>query len=99
MSHLAPPPPPPESTVRLITVVLLLLPLQATTAVFGSYLSSVYYQLTLYRRCGLAGLPNHMMGEVRGTQKEDDNGPLSIQSSLLKTAITILRKVCIVQEV
>ena len=27
-----------------------------------------------------AGLPNHMMGEVRGIQKEDDLGPLTIQS-------------------
>jgi hypothetical protein len=25
---------------------------------------------------------NHMMGDVSGTQKEDDRGPLSIQSSL-----------------
>jgi hypothetical protein len=31
-----------------------------------------------------------------GTQKQDDRGPLSIQSALLKTVITILGQICIV---
>jgi hypothetical protein len=37
----------------------------ATTAVFGSYLSSLYSEITLSLHCiAGAGLPNHMMGEV-----------------------------------
>ncbi len=55
----------------------------ASRAVFGSYLSTLS---NLFWHCiAGAGLPNHMMAEVlrfRGTNKEDERGPLSIQSSL-----------------
>ncbi len=55
-------------------------PQPCTTAVFRSYLSSLYFYLTLYRRCGLAQSYDDR-GFV-GPQKEVDRGPLSIEFSV-----------------
>jgi hypothetical protein len=67
---------------------LSLLPL-ATTAVFGSYLSSLLLANTVSR--GVDLMPIHMIGEVSWELKEDDRGPLSINSSMFVAVVVFGR--------
>jgi hypothetical protein len=52
----------------------------------GSVLILLIISLLLTNTCTIpdASLPNHRMEEVSWDQKEDDHGPLSIQSSLVR---------------
>ncbi len=74
-----------EVTCILFSVVFTLSP-QATTVLFGSYLSSLLLTNTVspVRAC-----PIIRWERFRGTQKEDDRVPLSIQSSL--TCVILLK--------
>ncbi len=64
---------------------------QGITAVFGSYLSSIYTLLLTNAVSPVRACLSICWERFRGTQKEDDRGPLCNQSSLCE----LLSQICV----